>query len=610
MGIFSTLCENPDCKARIPTRTNFCAKCGWAGPNSTTVCGDCHKQVGRNSRFCWNCGADIAATAAPRVSGNRWVRAEEEFAVRVYPEDIDRSWLARRVTVEPGTFGVIEQNGRILDRVDEGAQTLETLVRMAPMSLHLVSAGDVLLRPTVRGLRDRNGAELDLTLQIVFQVNQDEYASFIRHFFSGHRRRVTVSMLEEALAFELQDVVRALTSSHALQDMYGNLAWRDQFEEGIRGAMALTLQRFGLNLVQLNFVSFGGDQYETIMQARGEVYMGNFAADMLAERAAIRRRTDELAARGRLDTSRRDRELSDEIAELNKQYGVKQVLRDTELEEAVAHARHEQELRARLRKLEVDDLDERVRREREERDRELKKVVVAHQNELDMTSLIARIRHTQSEDEYRREYDRLQHEHELAKARAASLERNQYIIAEARALAEAQIQKLEADRKRFELEQVSEDETLRRKMAYEAHLQSLKEAEHRLQMEENRLEQENLKIILQYKLDKTRIKADAETARHTSDERTAAVDAKARSEEKDKLIAALEKGQDRLAALAEGMVDKFTRCAQQPSIIFAGSGGPAAVGGAQQTAPCPKCHKPVPVEYAICPHCGMNITGR
>jgi hypothetical protein len=255
MGLFTNPCHNPDCNARVKKGATFCSKCGSAGKNSWTECPDCHKGVGGTSRYCWSCGADLVAQKAPRIVGGRWVRDEEEFAVRVYPDDVEKKWFSRHVTVEAGTVGVLEKNGKVKRDVEWGTQTLDSLLT-AEKSIMLISAADAVLRPTFRKLHDVNGAELDLQVQLVFRVQG--YDAFVKQFFAGHQRRVTYTMLEESISRELKDIARGLICAHQFEEMYGNLAWRDEFEEKMRAAMTVTLDRYGLDLLQLNFTEFSG----------------------------------------------------------------------------------------------------------------------------------------------------------------------------------------------------------------------------------------------------------------------------------------------------------------------------------------------------------------
>ena len=619
MGLFSDPCENPDCNARVKKGAQFCSKCGYAGSNSLTTCPDCHKRVGRTSRFCWSCGADITESQPPRIVGERWVRDEEEFAVRVYPDDLERKALSKKVHVEAGTVGVIEKGGKIKKDIEWGTHTLDGILKLTgPTSIILVSAADAVLRPTFRGLKDANGADLELTLQLVLRVA--DYEPFVRKYFEGHKRRVTYSMLQESIAVELEEVMRGLVCTEALEKMFGNLKWRDELEDKLRAVMSVTLDRFGLELFQLNFVSFGGDHFEQLQRDQGEKYMGNHAADHLAEKVAIHQRVYELKAYHRLEKHRKERDLAVEIRELNNGARIRAVMSDAEREETIRQARHELDLKDRLREAENAELE-----------RELEKVQVDHQNEIAVTVLIGRNKREATEEEFRRERERLGNGHVRREAWDESEQRRHGEVADAKnryavIIEEAKLAQLEVEigRERFEQEhyeatKLEELEERQRDHKTKTLLDIQKSQQEALRgMREVDLEEKKMDVDLK-RFEKEK-EAEVQLAGIDGNVKIVSSEERLKSAVSETRAAQLE---ERLAeqksAVEQAREDADKRAQDVKDIagVFAGvprgAAGLGGVGAAQgaaasDVAPCPECNRPVPLNYPNCPWCQHKIT--
>ncbi len=647
MGIFSNPCINPDCDARVKKSAHFCAKCGAGGPDSLTKCADCGKKVGRAFPYCWNCGAQLATNRPPRIAGNRWVRDDEEFAVRVYPDDLEQKWLARRITVEAGTLGILEKNGRVVRDVPWGKETLDGILQLTgPTSIILVNAGDAVLRPTFHRLHDVNGAELDLTVQLVLRVSNFE--AFVREFFEGHKRRVTFRMLEDRLAHELFDVTRGLVCSYALEDMYGNLAWRDEFEEKLRTAMTVTFDRYGLDLLQLNFADFGGDHFEQLMQDRGEVYMGNRAADQLAEKLAIRKRMGQLEARGELDELAQGNELTleklkqntaltEEMGRIKTDSHVRTTLSEAERDETIEQALQELEIKRRLRRFEVEDIDRErdhlLKDEDDARTQELEKIDVEHQNEVAMTVLMARNSRLATDEDFRREQARLENAQALEEAwkqseqhrqdqRADAVQRYDLVIQESKANLEVarhqtqeRLDKLQADRAEAELGR----ENMEHKVAMLTRMQEQErqnmEAMRRLDIEEKKLEFDYKRFDKEKDTEVQLASIQGNVQIATAQERLDAATAQATMQQLQERLADQQADKEALRGDANQRAQDLkdmagTLTANQPQPVVVGGGAPMA--GAGQAAKtdefaCPNCNRPVPLNYPNCPWCKHEI---
>ena len=568
MGLFSEECQNPDCGARVKKGAHFCSHCGWQRGGRLVPCPTCKKTVGGASRFCWNCAADLAEERPPRIVDNRWMRHPAEIAVRIFPDELE-GMLSRRVTVEPGTVGVLERNGKIVDTGKWTEQTLDSVFSaFKPTSIILLHAGDLVLRPTFRRLRDAGGAEVDVTIQLVFRIS--DFDAFTGHFFTATKRRVTFESLQGEIALELKDTARRLVNTHALDDMYGNLQWRETFEEELRQALAFTLTRYGLDLLQLNFAEFGGDHYEQLMADKGERAMGNLAADKLAAKVAIRRRMLESQVEGRVDQKEAEADLAKALDKIESDRLIETALTKHERDTTIEQAQHELVKRRRLRAFELEDMDQERTIQRDELQRELDTIEASHQNELAMSILVGR-----------NERDAKQTEHDLAMARLRDE------------------QTLEIEWKKSEQGRLAKRNETLDTLEAEERRAGMKNDRIRLIMEEQRKTHAQIKEK-DAEMHQATIQGNVDIARAQHDAGRAA--AEARYEE-------LKSGKDEQREDARRHEDNLIRMA---SLVRGGDGAAAAAPGgtahaSNEKAPCPNCNKPVQIDFPNCPYCKTSL---
>ncbi|MBN2307440.1 MAG: hypothetical protein JXR94_00625, partial [Candidatus Hydrogenedentes bacterium] len=619
------------------------------GPNSLTQCPQCRKRVGRTSEFCWNCGAEIAAEKPPRLKGDFWVRDEREFAVRVEPEDV-KGLTKRQIGIEPGTVGVIEKSGKIIKEIDHGIHTLDSLFKItAATSVILVSANELVLRPRFAGdaqsdaesdglplspLRDTNGAELEITLQIALQVK--DYEAFVRKHFEGHRRRVTVGMLEDNIRHELYDVVRSLVVTKSMEDMYGNLEFRNFLEDNLRAAMTVTLDRAGLDLVQLSFVDFGGDHFEELMRDRGEVYMGNHGADHLAEMQAIRWRISELEDKDELHKYTSAKELKDKIEELNAQYEIKSVMRDVDRLETIEQAMHEMEIKRKLRSYEIEDIETERGRQVADEERAYMMTVQRAEDEFKVERrkylIIARQEEGRTQADFVREQEKLDNqqtieeswklsEHRRRDQRADAVQRYDLLIQEATATATKQIEELRGETAKHELEHRKREDQVKILGQIQAQEREQLELMHRLDMEKRRLDVDYKRFEKdkEAEVELARIRANVDIAESSALKDAAVSDAVVRQmqerlADQKQATESVRQDSDKRSGDLKDIAEVLTKNQAQPTVVVAGPGGGQVIGGAQSGAPapphqtpCPKCQRPVPLDANFCPWCQHDM---
>jgi hypothetical protein len=372
------------------------------------------------------------------------------------------------------------------------------------------------------------------------------------------------------------------------------------------------------------------------MRGRGEVYMGNLAAERLAETQAIRRRVAELETQGKLEEFTREKDLADRMKDLNSQHDVKAVLRDAERHQTVRQALHELEIKKRLRAMELEDLDEEHRKE-------LEKIQVQHQHEVAAAILIAQNQRVTTQAEFDREQHRLANTHALEEQwrinehrrqdeRADAVERYGRLIDEAKANLEAarlrtdqRVKELDVKRAEIDLAHYEEQEKQRLRTEYERH-----QADLLRQIQQQ--EQDNLQTMTRFKLEEKRLELDLSRFEKEKDSEVAlatidgnvristsqqAMDAAVAAERARQLEARLADRDAQVGALREDANRRAGDLKEMAGILASGQpkaaapapGQPTGVTGpaADGESPCPQCRRPVPHRYNVCPWCGHKI---
>ena len=388
------------------------------------------------------------------------------------------------------------------------------------------------------------------------------------------------------------------------------------------------------------------DEFEKLLEQRGEVYMGNRGADFLAEKVAIRRRVAELEREGKLDAYKNEQELAAQIAVMNNEYGVRKTLSDAEREETIRQAKQELVLKSRLREIELDDLNRQRNQQVQEEDlartQELEQIQVSHQNEIAMGILLARQQRDLTEADFLREQKRLQNRHALEEEWERSEQRRreeranavqQYDLIVQRSRVELEAARHRTEQRKVELQAVQAEKELEqqdKRVNREVQLEAL-ERMTRIETEQmqavKRLELEGKKLELDYKrfekeqdtrVQLASIEGNVTIASAQANTHTAV--ASAILEERKGQIDELRRDKDLLRDDANRRAEDLTRMAESLSRNLSGAGGAPAAGGSHEHRgagpssefPCPKCQRPVPLQANFCPWCqhDMRVSGQ
>ena len=383
MAIFKRECSN--CGASIDRNVRFCPECGAAQASGKVKCGDCGQDMPSTARFCPSCGHEMTTARPPQIADNRWRRGEEDFATRVIIDDV-RGFFAREVIVEPGTQAIILADGANLGVVGPGKYTLDTLIERGAVFLNLRSAhrveailidvDDTDLQFHVPRLFTADPLEVSVACRVVTRVGNP--LTFLRTLMKT-QRRYGLEHLRDYLYVEIEEAAREWISPHSVEDMGGNLRLKEELELAIDTYVRRTMERIGLELVQVRALDLTHPYEEKVTGVRAEAFIAareaeeQFAAERgrldrervargLVTQEEVARRADALAQRKTLDEIYSQEEQLTLIEETRQvvvheeRAGLWERMRRSVLSDRMAELRTEAEMEAFLREQDTNKL--------------------------------------------------------------------------------------------------------------------------------------------------------------------------------------------------------------------------------------------------------------
>lgn len=335
MGIFSDKCINHDCGGRVPKAAKFCRICGSPAADADTNCGRCGSVVATSSKFCWKCGVILADQQKTPLFGNRWVRDEDDFAIRVDECDV-KGFLTKGLIVEHGTRGMVFQRGRFCGYVDAGNYDVNGFLKKvnnfnqtSPTSVILVDAGDVELHLEAIRLHSKEQVEVDATFKAMVRSSDPE--KMFTNAFKG-RNRLSVGYLAGSLTDELRSALQTYAGSKSVEELYSNTEIRQEVERKMQLEMEPILERIGLEVVQLRFVDFFCPTYDPIREEESKLYVDTRKADIDIDRMKLAQRLRKSMTTDQMDKIKNENDLADFIRQTEHELGLKDVIRSDEMD--------------------------------------------------------------------------------------------------------------------------------------------------------------------------------------------------------------------------------------------------------------------------------------
>ncbi|MFC1604319.1 SPFH domain-containing protein [Planctomycetota bacterium] len=375
MGIFSNKCANTECSASVSKAAKYCNVCGEPASTADTNCGRCGAVVGAQSKFCWKCGGNLKEQQKVTLFDNRWVRASDDFAIRVDECDI-KGFLSKGLIVEHGTRGMVFQRGRFCGYVDPGNYDLNGFLKKVnnfnqttPTSVVLVDAGDVELHLEAIKLHSKEQVEVDAAFKALVQLTDPE--KFYTNAFKS-RNQLSVGYVAGSLTDELRSALQTYVGSKSVEDLYSNTAIRQEVERQMQLELEPILERIGLEMVQLRFVDFFCPAYDPIREEQAGLYIDTRKTAIDLDRLKLAQRMRKEMTADKMDQLKTENDFEDFVRQTEHELGLKDIIRTDEMDKLKRQFTHERDRDVLAHQIEIEGIKNDADREEARSDLEAK----------------------------------------------------------------------------------------------------------------------------------------------------------------------------------------------------------------------------------------------
>lgn len=325
MGIFTKAC--PQCGTRVLRGVrDHCSTCGATVHGLWKTCGGCGEFNSGDALHCTSCRHAF-------MEG----QGVAQVLRRTYRDDGRPVELARAFSLEPGDLsqGVLVENGMQVFFVDNSlvrltmpagnwsAGQLGVADQLANIrTAVLVEAGDIAIDFGFSGLLTKDRQELRVEFRLVFRLEAVE--SFLTNLLKGQQEFTYVQMRKQLLP-ELKNAVADFVASCSADEIaLGGVPLKRRMEKAIGEIMAPSLQRFGLQLIQLRATAFEGPWIDA------EAELGQAA--LAEKRAVVWEQLQKVLDTRKLKEITSATDLEAAIRDIEMKSAKKSVLREEELE--------------------------------------------------------------------------------------------------------------------------------------------------------------------------------------------------------------------------------------------------------------------------------------
>lgn len=366
MGIFSNRCANPKCNARVPKAAKFCNVCGESASAADTNCGRCGAVVGAQSKYCWKCGCDLKEQQKAPLFDNRWVRCEDDFAIRVNECDV-KGFLSKGLIVEHGTRGMVFQRGKFCGYVDPGNYDMNGFLKKVnnfnqttPTSVVLVDASDVELHLEAIKLYSKEQMDVDAAFKASVRLTDPE--KLYTNAFKG-RNQLSVGYLAGSLTDELRSALQTYVGSKSVQELYSNTEIRQEVERQMQLELEPILERIGLEMVQIRFVDFFCPAYDPIREEQADFYIDTRKTDIDINRLKLTQRMRKEMTVEKMDQLKTEKDFEDFVRQTEHELGLKDVIRADEMDNLKRRFAHERDIDIVTHEIEIEGIKNDAARE-------------------------------------------------------------------------------------------------------------------------------------------------------------------------------------------------------------------------------------------------------
>lgn len=319
----------PRCGARVSKKARFCSKCGWVAPGGWWRCPGCGKWVGNESNFCWNCKRPLYPEARIDLASGVWQKTPGMFAQRFEVADVKRL-MSDGLQIQEGTAAILLDAGAEKQMLGPGRHNPDSTLRKInwfgnppPRSMVLVDNGDVLLPLYIDDLRAASEIPVELYAEVTLHFRPKDAENFLANLLKENRS-LTYQAVANILAGEIRYAATNICNTSTIEDLVKDPQRRLHAEEAFRETLSLALSRFGLELVRVGAVEFGGDAYEELRAQAGEV-------DIKRRELEFGQQMREILTRDKMHEFKDMHDLAEYVSQLAQEKQVSDKKRDHEL---------------------------------------------------------------------------------------------------------------------------------------------------------------------------------------------------------------------------------------------------------------------------------------
>jgi len=368
-------CSN--CGTSVPADAKYCGNCGTG---LDVGCPSCGARTTGEAAYCPECGTELAgssetSTATTGPEGVLRLR-DREFARRVSGDELGGSglldWLRqkREVKVESGNEALLLEGGKVTTTLGPGKHTLDSLGRKISdlrtgldHSVFLVEDGTTTVTIGLEDLRTSTDYLVDVAIELV--VGIDNPSVFFTEMMSD-RDAVTADTFDRLLGNAVRDELEAVVNQYERDDLYGNREVKSKLRGAIEKHLRRTLDRNGLDLVELLSFDYV-DDLDEVRQERKDVQIDKERADVADERLDVDKRQREREAESTVHDERQ--RVREESAKQTADHELDTQEIDHSQEKADKRRRHRH--KAERENVEHDEEKQTTRKEKEVERREI-----------------------------------------------------------------------------------------------------------------------------------------------------------------------------------------------------------------------------------------------
>lgn len=252
---------------------NFCRTCGEKVSGGMIRCRHCGSANDSGAKYCVQCGKKMGGENPPQTDGARWRRGDDDFATRVDLDDLD-GIFRKGVVVEQGTKALLFVNGALAETLQPGLHDFSTnkfnFGQQKSGSAILVDAGDLELALDLKRIYTGDPLAIDITCKVVVRVDNPTF--FFTNVMKG-RVSYLVSELRRSLYDEMTNAFNEAVGKKPVTELNHDLSLKKQLEVSVENHLRTTLQRNGLNLIQLRTIDYHFLGFDKIRGINEEVFL-------------------------------------------------------------------------------------------------------------------------------------------------------------------------------------------------------------------------------------------------------------------------------------------------------------------------------------------------